>query len=100
MMEPWKAENLFLVHNLLWIGFFGETYTGLVKISESAEWEWPAEAGNDDYSCLDDFSDWIDGPAEGCSASFGASEEGTSCMVSEQKAACFVLWDGEEGGEG
>lgn len=39
-----QAENSFLVNNMLWIGFFGETYTGLVKTAIGAEWGWPAEA--------------------------------------------------------
>lgn len=36
-----KEENEFLVHSLLWIGFFGETYTGLVKDTPDGEWAWP-----------------------------------------------------------
>ena len=39
-----KAENEFLLHNLLFTGFFGETYTGMVKETPTAEWTWPAES--------------------------------------------------------
>lgn len=39
-----QAENNFLLNNMLWIGFFGETYTGMIKEEGSAEWAWPAEA--------------------------------------------------------
>ena len=43
-MKRTQAENSFLVNSLLWIGFFGETYTGLVKVAADAEWGWPAES--------------------------------------------------------
>lgn len=39
-----QAENDFLLHNLLFTGFFGETYTGMTKDSPAAEWMWPAES--------------------------------------------------------
>ncbi|CAN0272484.1 unnamed protein product, partial [Hapterophycus canaliculatus] len=39
-----EAENDFLLHNLLFPGFFGETYTGMTKESPAAEWVWPAES--------------------------------------------------------
>jgi len=39
-----QEENAFLVHNMLWIGFFGETYTGLIKTDGDGEWDWPADA--------------------------------------------------------
>lgn len=39
-----EAENEFLLHNLLFTGFFGETYTGLVKATPTSQWTWPQEA--------------------------------------------------------
>lgn len=70
------------MHNLLWIGFFGETYTGLVKTSVAAEWAWPAAAAADDYSCLTDYSDWAEGASIGCAASYPGEAGDPSCMVS------------------
>lgn len=39
-----QEENSFLVHNMLWIGFFGETYTGMIKTDGDSEWTWPEDA--------------------------------------------------------
>lgn len=83
-----QAENEFLLHNMLWIGFFGETYTGLVKSSPTAEWTWPiasaaAAAAADDFACLTDYSDWLEGASVGCSASYNGESGKPSCMVRE-----------------
>lgn len=34
------------MHNMLWIGFFGETYTGMVKETPDGEWGWPSTAAS------------------------------------------------------
>ncbi|CAN0378726.1 unnamed protein product, partial [Laminaria digitata] len=78
-----QAENSFLVNNMLWIGFFGETYTGMTKKAVDAEWGWPTEAAEGEttsYNCLSDFSDWLEGPALGCAASYNGGAEVSSCM--------------------
>ncbi|CBN79342.1 conserved unknown protein [Ectocarpus siliculosus] len=74
-----EAENDFLLHNMLFTGFFGETYTGMTKESPSDEWEWPAESSDTAYNCVGDYSDWLEGAEIGCAAVFDGGEDG-SCM--------------------
>eukprot|EP00752_Nemacystus_decipiens_P009539 g8524.t1 len=74
-----EAENDFLLHNLLFTGFFGETYTGLAKETATSEWTWPEESSQTAYSCLEDYSDWLEGPEVGCDSTFNGGADG-SCM--------------------
>lgn len=36
------------------------------------------------YDCLDDYSNWLEGPAEGCESTYNGGADG-SCMVSNKK---------------
>eukprot|EP00903_Cladosiphon_okamuranus_P006716 g6554.t1 len=74
-----EEENEFLLRNLLFTGFFGETYTGMVKDTPTAEWTWPEESSQTAFNCLSDYSDWLEGPEEGCKSTYNGGADG-SCM--------------------
>ena len=50
-----------------------------------------AEGETTSYNCLSDFSDWLEGPALGCAASYNGGAEVASCMVSNQTCTWYVL---------
>ncbi|CAM9848416.1 unnamed protein product [Ectocarpus fasciculatus] len=74
-----EAENDFVTQNLLWIGFFGESYTGLQKTSPGDAWSWRDSLSGfppGDFNASVSFQDW----EEGQDASSSYESTGASCM--------------------
>ncbi|CAM9900538.1 unnamed protein product [Ectocarpus sp. 6 AP-2014] len=74
-----EAENDFVTHNLLWIGFLGEAYTGLQKTSEDGTWSWRDSLAGftpGDFDASVSFQDW----GEGLDASSSYESTGASCL--------------------